>query len=72
MIIKSEIKWPLWWCLETKTQAALIQLQWDTYGTKLEIPTPPQASKGAWLNVQMENSEEIDKLMRQAPSRSRG
>lgn len=65
-------KWPLFWCLESKAQAALIQYQWDNYELKLDIPTPPQTSKGVWLAVQTENLEEIDRIMRQPPSRSRG
>lgn len=65
-------RWLLFWCLKTSAQAALMQYQWDNYETKLEIPTPPLTSKGVWLNVQIENSEEIDRIMRQAPSRSRG
>lgn len=65
-------RWPLFWCLESSAQAALMQYQWDNYELKLEIPTPPQTSKGVWMAVQVENSEEIDRLMRQAPSRSRG
>ncbi len=64
-------RWPLFWCLEPKAQAVLMIFQLETYGMKLEIPTPPQTSKGAWLNVQIENSEEIDKLMRQAPKHQR-
>ena len=65
-------KWPLFWCLEPKAQALLMQYQWDNYELKLAISAPPRTSKGAWFNVQLENSEEIDRLMRQPPSRSRG
>ena len=64
--------WPLFWCLESETQAALIQWQWDNYGERLKIPTPPMTSKAVWGVVVEENSEEIDRLIRQAPSRSRG
>ncbi len=59
-------KWPLFWCLEPETQARLLQYQWDNYGETLDIPTPPQTAKSVWLAVQMENIEEIDRLMRQA------
>ncbi len=63
---------PLFWCLEPKAEAALMQYQWDTYGEKLEISTPPMTSNAVWSAVEMGNAEEIDKLVRQSPSRSRG
>ena len=66
---------PLFWCLkvdrQAETQAALIQFQWDNYGEILKIPTPPMTSKGVWLTVETETIEEIGRLMRHAPSRSR-
>jgi len=49
-----------------------MRFQFDTYGEKLEIPTLPKTSEGVWLSVMLENSEEIDRLIRQAPSKSRG
>lgn len=64
--------WPLWWCLKPESQAALMLFQFQNYGTKLDIPAPPQTSKGIWLNTQLETAEEIDHIIRQAPSRSRG
>lgn len=64
------IAWPLFWCLESEAQALLMQFQWDTYGQILEVPSPPQTSQGVWLAVQMENSEEIARLMKQ-PTRGR-
>ena len=64
--------WSLFWCLKPEKQAALIRYQFDNYGEKLEIPTPPMTSKGVWQTVQLENLEEIGRLIRQAPSRSRG
>ena len=63
-------RWPLFWCLKTETQAKLMQFYYDKYGEILDIP--PQTSKGVWQSVQLENLEEIDRIMRQAPSRSRG
>ena len=63
---------PLFWSLKPETQAALIQFHWDNYGERLQIPTPTMTSKGVWLTVEMESAEEIDRLMRQPPSRSRG
>lgn len=64
--------WPLFWCLEPKAQAALMLFQFQNYGTKLDIPAPPQTSRGVWLNTQLENADEIERIMRRAPSRSRG
>ena len=54
----------LFWNLKPETQAALMQWQYDNYGKKMDIPTPPMTSEGVWLNVKMENVQEIDKLMR--------
>lgn len=64
--------WPLFWCLKPEDQAKLMQFQWDNHGDKLEIPAPGRTSEAAWQAVMLENSEEIDRLMRQALSRSRG
>ena len=68
-------KWPLFWCLkvdrQAEIQAKLMQYQWDNYGEKLEIPTPPGTSDGVWLTVELENAEEIDRIMRQAPKKQR-
>jgi hypothetical protein len=63
--------WPLFYCLEPEVRAALMQHQWDTYHTLLDLPSPPGASQDVTLDAKMESPEEIDKLMRQAPSRSR-
>ena len=60
----------LFWYLKPETQARLLQWQFDNYGEKLDIPTPPMTSKGVWLTVEMESAEEIDRLIRQPPSRS--
>ena len=59
--------WPLFWCLESNCQAKLMQWQWDNYGQKIEIPAPPRTSKAAWQAVQVENSDEIDRLIRKPP-----
>lgn len=66
------MKVPVFWCLSAKSQAALMQFQYDEHGERLDIPTPPQTSRGTWLTVVGETSEEIDKIMRQPPSKSRG
>ena len=58
---------PLFWCIDSQTQAQLMQWQFDNYGEVMEVPTPPMTSKGVWLATQTENIEEIDRLMRQAP-----
>ena len=60
--------WPLFWCLEPKSQAMLIQYQWDNYDLKLSIPPMPDSK----FDTKLESPEEVDKLMRQSPSRSRG
>ncbi len=64
-------KCPLFWNLKTDRQsdiqASLMLYQWENYREKLEIPAPPGSSQGVWLTVQLETSEEIDKLMRQRP-----
>ena len=65
-------EYPLWWRLSAAAQAKLMQYQWDNYGEILDIPKPTQTSKGVWMSVQLENLEEISRIMRQAPSRSRG
>ena len=61
--------WPLWECISAKAQALLKKYQFDTYGYRLEIP--PEIGRGH-IDTDLESPQEIDKLMRQAPSRSRG
>lgn len=67
---------PLFWNLkvdrQAAIQAALMQFQWDNYGELLEILNSPIPLSGAvTYSVQLENLEEIGKLLRQPPSRSR-
>lgn len=64
--------WPLFWCLKPEAQAKLMQLYWDEFGTRLEIPAPPGITEDVWQKVRLESLEEIDRIMRQPPSRSRG
>jgi len=54
----------LFWSLSVDEQVALMQYQWQNYGTKLEVARPPEV--GVLVNIQVE-LDEIDKLMRQAP-----
>lgn len=61
--------WPFWWHLEPAAQALLMQFQWDTYGFRLQIPL--ELGHGR-VDTEIESPEEIDQIMRQAPSRSRG
>ena len=70
--LKYRPKYPLFWCLSAQSQAALMQYHYDTYGTVLEPPAPPGNSASAWDSPWHESLEEIDRLMRQPPSRSRG
>ena len=58
----------LFWKLSPETQAALMQYQWDQYGEKLNIPPEP---KEPVHEIPIHVDEDIDKFMRQAPSRSR-
>lgn len=61
--------WPLWECISDKALVELAQYQWLHYGTKLDImPRALEYSKQFFI----ESLAEIDRLMRQAPSRSRG
>jgi len=48
-------------------QAQLLQYQWDTYNLLAEIPPHPFPN----FNSYDMTLKEIDKFMRQAPSRSR-
>lgn len=63
---------PLFWCISVKSQAALMQYQHEVYGTVLVPPTPPLTSEAVWATTWHESVEEIDRLMRMPPSRSRG
>lgn len=58
------VTWPLWQCLESHVLAMLIQYQWQEHGLTLDIMSD--------LFGEVEDIEEIDRLMRQAPSKSRG
>ena len=54
--------WPLGRCISLETFKKLAAFQQEEYGTVLEIPDPVES---------MESLEEVDRLIRQAPSRSR-
>ena len=61
--------WPLWECISSKALVELAQYQWLNFGTKLDIIAgAPDYSEQFFV----ESLTEIDRLMRQAPSRSRG
>lgn len=59
-----KVMWPLWWCLEPDAQAALMQLQWDLYGYRLQIPALPGPG---YLDLELESPEKIAKIMRRTP-----
>lgn len=59
----------LWTCLSTRTLVELTQYQWRHYGTKLDIILGDQEYSEQFF---VEALEEIDRIMRQPPSRSRG
>lgn len=67
MIENNRSTWPLFWCLSAKAQANLMQFQWDRYGGTLDIPKPRHTSEGVWQTVVLENQEEIERIMSQAP-----
>ena len=60
-------KWPLFWCLKAEQQAKLMQFYYDKYGEILNIPKPTQTSNGVWQSVQLENLEEIERIMKRPP-----
>jgi len=53
---------PIWWQLTPKQREELQKLQMKLFGTKLEAPPKP---KNVQADTEIENLEEIDKLMRQ-------
>ena len=57
--------WPLWQCLKPEDLVKLIQLQWELYGTKLELLEKTPLSE-------IESLEEIEQLMRQKPHYPKG
>lgn len=60
--------WPLWQCISPEKQAQFIQDVWDKYGIDLlkdYKPGAPITHPGKFGNI--ENPEEIDRLMRQKP-----
>ncbi len=61
---------PLFWCLSVESQAALMQYHWDNFGTTLELPSRPEPGFDKDI-ISTESLDEIDKLIRQAPSKSR-
>ena len=52
--------WPLGLCISREALAKLMQLQWKTYGTKLDLLTVDPYKE-------VENLKEIDRLMREKP-----
>lgn len=59
--------WQLWEGLDPEVLGKLAMFQWNKYGLKVEFLTEKQEPA-----VFVEDTEEIGKLIRQAPSRSRG
>ena len=58
---------PLWCLLTEESQEALKKYQKDRYGKNIKIPIP--ATSPVEIDVQIEDIEEIDKLIRQPRSR---
>jgi len=67
-----KVMYPLFWNLSPAAQAALMQYQWGRYKTRLDAPLKPKEGGTEYPAVVEEDLEEIDRLMRQAPSTSRG
>ncbi|KKL73074.1 hypothetical protein LCGC14_2078530 [marine sediment metagenome] len=61
----------LFWCLSAENQAKLMQLQWDLYHSKLSLPPEPTIKTPAPVVDVEESQDDIDHIIRQAPSRSR-
>lgn len=62
--------WTIWDCLSEKVRRELVIYQRKYHDPKWENPTKPEL-KGIVIDVILETTEEIGKLMAQAPSRSR-
>jgi len=60
--------WPIFASLSVEVLMKLMEYQYDHHGTALE--EPPQLPD-LTIDTKPETPEEIDRLMRQAPSRSR-
>ena len=64
--------WKIWQCISDKARAKLEQYQWEHYGLKLEMLNSPVPSTGdVVVPVQVEDIEEIDRLMRMPPKSPR-
>ena len=61
----------LWWLLSTEDMAKLMMYQWDNYGLELEMANQQPPARDPIIITQTEDTEEVDKIMRQPPSRSR-
>lgn len=65
---KMKIEWPIWECISLNSLVEMAQYQWLNYGTKLDIFPRVQDYTEQFF---VESLVEIDRLMRQPPSRSR-
>ena len=59
----NEFKYPLFWCIPLPAQVGLMQLNYELYKTKLDIP--PELT----IYIDLEDIKEIDREMRKARSR---
>lgn len=57
---------PVFWLISVEAQAALMQSQWDQFGTKMNIP-PRLPKPQIEFDPEAEELEKIDKIMRQPP-----
>ena len=60
-----KITWPLFWCLSPESQALLMNYQYDTYETKMDIP--PDRVDGVQVKTSPDIPEEFDRVMRKKP-----
>ncbi len=65
-----KIEWPLYLCIPPDSLVKLIEYQAEKYHLPLDILLLPDCRTR--LDMKGESLKEIDRLMRQAPSQSRG
>jgi hypothetical protein len=60
----------IWWSITEKNRKGLARMQRRLFQTELNPPAPDESQ--GHVHGKIESPEEIDHLMRQAPSKSRG
>ena len=67
--VRANVMYPIRQVISTDTLDKLVEYQRSEYGQKLTL-LPPQ-EKDIQVDAEIESLEEIDKIIRRAPSRSR-